>query len=75
MEMPSLPYKFGAWHADLVLETSPGESQTDDQAKVSMNVEQAGCPEEPEKALRGGSLEEKEPGGPGGKGCGLIIAS
>ena len=56
----------------LACRPSPGNQprgKPDDQAKVSMNVEQAGCPEEPEEALRGGSLEEKEPGGPGGKDC------
>ena len=41
---------------------------------MSMNVGQAGYPEEPKETLRGGSLEEKEPGGPGGKHCvGFVI--
>lgn len=52
MEMISLPYKFGAWHADLALETSPEESQNDE-AKASRKVGQAGRPVGPEEALRG----------------------
>lgn len=59
MEMISLPYKFGAWHADLALETSPEESQNDE-AKVSRKVGQTGRPVGPEEALRG-ALEQEEP--------------